>query len=87
MGSGGGIASKAAPGGVLSLGCPTVLKGSVHPTGRVEAAFAAGLRSESLLEAGPEPEAAPSVGLQNTCWVGVQSTEHIWWTARRSTRS
>ncbi|CAE7906556.1 unnamed protein product, partial [Symbiodinium necroappetens] len=60
-------------------------KAKSTPKDRVEAAFAAGLRSESLLEAGSEPETPPSVGLQNTCWVGVQSAKHTWWTSRRPT--
>ena len=50
---------------------------------RVEAAFAAGVQGEVSLADGTEIVGPPSVGLQNTCWLGVRSTGELWWTGKR----
>lgn len=50
---------------------------------RVEAAFAAGVQCEVSLAEGTEIVGPPSVGLQNTCWLGVRPTGDLWWTGKR----
>ena len=50
---------------------------------RVEAAFAAGVQCKVSLAEGTEIVGPPSVGLQNTCWLGVRPTGELWWTSKR----